>query len=40
MATATASRMGRTTLLNTQNPAYTAKKPFHCPGARGLLPVL
>lgn len=36
---ATATRIGRTILLNTQKPAYTVKNPFHCPGANGLSPV-
>jgi len=39
MATAAATLAGRMKLLNTQNPAYTARKFFHCPGARGLFPV-
>jgi hypothetical protein len=34
------TRTGRTMLLNTQNPAYMAKNPFHCPGANGDRPVL
>mmetsp|Transcript_26451 Transcript_26451/g.61569 ORF Transcript_26451/g.61569 Transcript_26451/m.61569 type:complete len:85 (+) Transcript_26451:75-329(+) len=40
IATASPTRMGRITLLNTQNPVYTAKKALYWPGARGLAPDL
>ena len=37
--TATANRNGRTSVLNTYNPAYAAKSGFQPPGARGDSPV-
>ncbi len=36
IATDTANRTGRTILLKTQKPLYTAKNFGHCPAARGL----